>query len=513
MMAVPFLDLAAQSTALRAELEAAVQAVLASGRYILGDQVAAFERTLADRCGGRFAVGVNSGTDALELALRACGIGPGDEVLVPAFTFMATASAVTAAGATPVMADIDEASYGIDVDDAARRVSAKTRAIIPVHLYGQPCDVDGVLRLAGRHRLVVIEDCAQAIGAAYRGRQVGSFGQAGCFSFYPTKNLGAAGDGGAVVTSDPGIAERLSLLRHCGTRDKVRYEIFGRNSRLDELQAAILLVKLKYLDGWNEARRVRAGWYREAFAQEGVEGVGLPQELPERRHVYNAFVVRVTERDRVRGELASRGIETMVYYARPLHLDSFYEGRAAKRGDLPRAEQAAREALALPMYPELGREAISSVVRALKSATGTAAPSLQTRDRFSFSPSLGHGEKGKWSRDNRIVLSLVERGWAAARACSLDAQRQGMCTVHLVKGRLSRAVHTMITPTPHVHVVSVSRSVFWPAAWALCGWLALTGRLRSVWVDNERSMRRVRQWVPRARIRPVLVREGGALPA
>ena len=511
-MTVPFLDLTVQSTALRAELEAAVQAVLASGCYILGDQVAAFERALADRCGCRFAVGVNSGSDAIELALRACGIGPGDEVLVPAFTFMATASAVTAAGATPVMVDIDAASYGIDVDGAARRVSAKTRAIIPVHLYGQPCDVDGVLRLAGRHRLVVIEDCAQAIGAAYRGRQVGSFGQVGCFSFYPTKNLGAAGDGGAVVTNDPGIAERLSLLRQCGTRDKVRYEIFGRNSRLDELQAAILLVKLKYLDGWNEARRVRAGWYREAFAQEGVEGVGLPQELPERRHVYNAFVVRVNERDRVRQELASRGVETMVYYARPLHLDSFYEGRVATRGDLPRAEQAAREVLALPMYPELGREAVSSVVRALKSATGTAAPSLQTRDRFSFSPSLGHGEKGKWSRDNRsdrpaIVLSLVERGWAAARECSLAAQHQGLCTVHLVKGRLSRAVHAMIAPTPYIHVLSVSRSVFWPAACALCGWLVLTRRLRTVLVDNERSMRRVRGWVGRSRVRSVLVRE------
>ena len=362
---VPFLEVA-PSPALQGELEAAVREVLTSGQYILGERVRAFEQALATRCGCRFGVGVNSGTDALELSLRACGIGPGDEVLVPAFTFMATASAVTAAGATPVMVEIEAASYGIDVDAAARRVSGKTKAIIPVHLYGQPCDVDGVLQLAERHRLAVIEDCAQAIGAAYRGRPVGSFGRAGCFSFYPTKNLGAAGDAGAVVTDDPGIAERLSLLRQCGTRDKVRYECFGRNSRLDELQAAILSVKLKYLDGWNEARRVRAGWYREAFAREGVESVVLPQELPERRHVYNVFSVRVSERDRVRQELASRGIETMVYYARPLHLDSFYEGRAAKAGDLPRAEQAAREELALPMHPELSREAVATVVRALK---------------------------------------------------------------------------------------------------------------------------------------------------
>ena len=369
MSPVPFLEVA-PSPALQGELEAAVREVLASGRYILGERVAAFEEALAARCGCRFGVGVNSGTDALELSLRACGIGPGDEVLVPAFTFMATASAVTAAGATPVMVDIEAASYGIDVDAAARRVSGKTKAIIPVHLYGQPCDVDGVLRLAEQHHLAVIEDCAQAIGASFRGRPVGSFGVAGCFSFYPTKNLGAAGDGGAVVTDDPDIAERLSLLRGCGTRDKVRYECFGRNSRLDELQAAILLVKLTYLDGWNEARRARAGWYREAFAREGVEGVVLPQECPERRHVYNVFSVRVSERDRVRQELASRGIETMVYYARPLHLDSFYEGRAAKAGDLPRAEQAAREALALPMYPALSRDAVGRVARALREAVG-----------------------------------------------------------------------------------------------------------------------------------------------
>ena len=362
---VPFLPLT-PLPALRGELEAAVREVLASGQYILGERVRAFEQALATRCGCRFGVGVNSGTDALELSLRACGIGPGDEVLVPAFTFMATALAVTCTGATPVLADIDETSYGIDVEDAARRVSPKTKAILPVHLYGQPCDMDGVLRLAERHGLRVVEDCAQAIGAAFRGRPVGGFGAAGCFSFYPTKNLGAAGDGGAVVTNDPGIAQRLALLRNYGTDDKVAYRTFGRNSRLDELQAAVLSVKLRSLDGWNEARRTRAAWYREAFAREGVESVVLPQELPERRHVYNVFAVRVSERDRVRQELASRGIETMVYYARPLHLDSFYEGRAAKAGDLPRAEQAAREALALPMYPGLTREAIAAVVRALK---------------------------------------------------------------------------------------------------------------------------------------------------
>ena len=365
-MSVPFFDLSGQSRQLQAELEAAVKEVLASGSYILGRRVAAFEDALAKRCGCRFGVGVNSGTDALEFALRACGVGLGDEVIVPAFTFMATALAVTSVGATPVLADIEEASYGIDVEDAARRLSPKTKAIIPVHLYGQPCEIDGILQLAARHRLPVIEDCAQAIGATSQARPVGSFGSIGCFSFYPTKNLGAAGDGGAIVTSDEAIASRLALQRNYGTKDKVHYELFGRNSRLDELQAAILLVKLRHLDAWNEARRTRAGWYRDAFAQEGSEGIVLPQEAPGRRHVYHLFVVRVRERERVQQALAARGVHTMVHYPRPLHLDSLYQERAARAGLFPRAEAAAQEVLSLPMYPELSREAIITVVRALK---------------------------------------------------------------------------------------------------------------------------------------------------
>jgi dTDP-4-amino-4,6-dideoxygalactose transaminase len=365
MTNIPLVDIAGQARALQAELAAAVSDVLTSGQYILGKGVAAFEEALAKRCGCQFGVGVNSGTDALELALRACGVGPGDEVLIPAFTFMATALAVTSVGATPVLADTDERSYGIDVEDAARRVTSRTKAIIPVHLYGQPCDVDGVLRLAASCKLHVIEDCAQAIGATYHGKPVGSFGAAGCFSFYPTKNLGAAGDGGAVVTNDAKIAEHIRLARNYGTQDKIHYPLFGRNTRLDELQAAILSVKLRHLDAWNEARRVRAGWYREVFAQEGAHGIGLPEELPNRRHVYHLFIVRVPERDRVHQELNRRGIHTMVHYPRPIHLDSLYAGRA-KAGDFPRAERAAREVLSLPMYPELSREDIVMVVRTLK---------------------------------------------------------------------------------------------------------------------------------------------------
>lgn len=353
---------------MQAELDAAVKEVLASGHYILGKRAAAFEEALAKRCGCRFGMGVNSGTDALELALRACGVGPGDEVMIPAFTFMATALAVTSVGATPVLADIDERSYGIDLEDAARRLTPKTKAIIPVHLYGQPCDMDAVLELAKRHRLCVIEDCAQAIGATYKGRPVGGWGDIGCFSFYPTKNLGAAGDGGAVVTNRQDLAERVLLQRNYGTTDKIHYSGFGRNTRLDELQAAILLVKLPYLDQWNEARRQRASWYREVFVEEGHDGIGLPEELPDRSHVYHLFVIRTKERDRLQQELARRGVQTMVYYPRPLHLDSIYTQAAANPGDLPRAEQVAKEVLALPLYPELGREAVSVVVRSVKEA-------------------------------------------------------------------------------------------------------------------------------------------------
>ena len=363
-MAVPLLDLTAQAKALQADLEAAVSQVIASGQYVLGKHVEEFEEALAGRCGVPVAVGVNSGTDALELALRALGIGPGDEVLVPAFTFMSTALAVSAAGATPVFVDIDEASYGIDVEDGARRVTPRSRAIVPVHLYGQPCDLDGVLQLARRAKLRVIEDCAQAIGALYRGYPVGSFGDAGCFSFYPTKNLGAIGDGGAVVAKEGEVAERLKLLRNCGTRDKVRYERYGRNSRLDEVQAAILRVKLKHLDRWNDARRERAQWYREQITYDRLEQVRVPVELPQRHHVYHAFVVRVPDRDRVHRQLGSRGIQTGVYYARPLYQDSIYAAEGGPR--LPRAEAAAASVLALPLYPELRREDVMTVVDELK---------------------------------------------------------------------------------------------------------------------------------------------------
>lgn len=364
MRRVPALDLAAQHREIGPALERAAVRVLRSGTFILGPEVAAFESALARACGCRYAYGVNSGTDALELALRACGIGPGDEVLVPGFTFMATALAVTTVGARPVLVDVEPWAFGIDPALAETRVTRRTRAVIAVHLYGQPCDMAGIRRLARRHRLRVIEDCAQAIGARYAGRPVGSVGDIGCFSFYPTKNLGAAGDGGAAVTNDRALARRLALARNYGTVDKRRYTGFGRNSRLDELQAALLRVKLRRLGAWTRARRLRARWYRAAIRRAGLQNIRLPQELGGRSHVYHVFAVRVPRRDAVMERLRARGIQAMVYYAHPLNRASLYAGTAR----LPVAERLAGEVLALPMYPELSHAGVEYVVQELAAA-------------------------------------------------------------------------------------------------------------------------------------------------
>jgi dTDP-4-amino-4,6-dideoxygalactose transaminase len=279
---------------------------------------------------------------------------------------MSTALAVTAVGATPVLTDIDERSYGIDPEDARRRMTRRTKAILPVHLYGQVCDIEGVRRLAAQRRLTVIEDCAQAIGATAGGQAAGTFGAAGCFSFYPTKNLGAAGDGGAVVTSDRRVAKALRLVRNYGTENKLTYVRYGRNSRLDELQAAILLVKLRSLDRWIQARRQRAGWYREAFAAAGLTDVRLPEELPGRRHAYHLFVVRVPRRDRILRALQQQGIQAMAHYPYPLHRHSIYAGQAAAGAPRPRAEQVCREVLSLPVHPGLAQGQVDEVVGALK---------------------------------------------------------------------------------------------------------------------------------------------------
>src|SRR5215210_814095 len=301
---VPFVDLQAQYRAIRTEIDEAVARVLDTSAFILGREVEAFERAFADYVGARFCVGVSNGTAAIQLALQACGVGPGDEVIVPANTFFATAEAVSTAGATPVFVDCDPATYNIDVTRIEAAVTPRTRAVIPVHLYGQPADLDAVFEVAAAHDLVVIEDAAQAHGARYKGKRVGARGRAGCFSFYPGKNLGAYGEGGAVVTNDAGVARRLRMLRDHGSEQKYRHELVGYNSRLEGIQGAVLNVKLKRLDDWNALRRRHAARYRELLAP--LDGaLALPAEAAYAEHVYHLFVVQTDARDSLQRYLSA----------------------------------------------------------------------------------------------------------------------------------------------------------------------------------------------------------------
>ncbi len=362
MTAIPILDLGRQFEGLREQITAAVLGVLERQHFILGPNVAALEREVASFCGVEEAVGVASGTDALLLSLAAAGVGPGDEVVVPAFSFIATADVVSLLGATPVFADIEPGSFDLDVDSARARVTARTRAIVPVHLYGRPAAMDGVLALAREHGLAVVEDCAQAMGALSRGKPVGSLGDYGCLSFFPSKNLGGCGDGGMILVNGKEKADRLRMLRAHGSRRKYRSEAQGWNSRLDELQAAILRVKLPRLPAWNEARRARARTYGELLA--GV--VETPEIVP--GHVFHQYTVRVPNRERVARALEEAGVQTFVYYPVPLHLQPMYAHLGHRAGDLPEAERAAREVLSLPMFPELRAGEQGRVAAALASA-------------------------------------------------------------------------------------------------------------------------------------------------
>jgi hypothetical protein len=350
---IPFLDLKRQYATLSEEIANTTLQVLSDTRYILGPNVEGFEREICDYLGSRFAVGVASGSSALILSLAALGIKAGDEVITTPYTFFATSGAITHLGARPVFVDIDQATYNIDPDRIEDAITSKTRGIVPVHLFGQPADLDSILDVARRHNLFVVEDAAQAIGSEYRGRKIGTFGSTGCFSFFPSKNLGCAGDGGMVVTDDPHLADRIKALRVHGAKTSYRYDEVGWNSRLDEIQAAILRVKLPYLDDWNEARRKKAQIYDELF--QGTDVV-TPISAPGVLHVYNQYVVRVKRRDEVRKYLYDRGISTAIYYPLPLHLQACYKALSYKKGDFPIAEQASRETLALPLYPELTNE-------------------------------------------------------------------------------------------------------------------------------------------------------------
>lgn len=357
-VSVPFVDLKAQYQFLKPEIDAAIARVLENTSFIMGREVAAFEAAFANYAGAQFCIGVNSGTAALQLALMACGIGAGDEVIVPSFTFFATAEAVSVLGATPVFVDIDPVSYTLTAEAIEPAITARTRAIIPVHLYGQAADLDPILALAQSHHLHVIEDAAQAHGAEYKGRRVGALGHAGCFSFYPSKNLGAYGEAGAIVTNDEERARRLRLLRDHGSTSKYAHAIVGYNFRMEEFQGAVLNVKLPHLDDWNNQRRACAANYHQLLRDCGL---GLPHEMDYARHVYHVYAVQSDERDALQKRLAGAGVQTGVHYPIPIHLQPAYSDLGYKNGDLPVTEQLAERILSLPMYAELTEEQIHAV--------------------------------------------------------------------------------------------------------------------------------------------------------
>jgi dTDP-4-amino-4,6-dideoxygalactose transaminase len=348
---IPFVDLLADRAELGQELESAVTRVVTSGWYLLGPELERFEREFADYCGTRYCVGVGSGLSAIELALRAAGVGPGDEVIVPAYTWIATWLAVSRTGARPVGVDVEAATYNIDASLIADAVGERTAAILPVHLRGEPSDMDAIGEIARARGLVVIEDAAQAHGARYRGRRVGGLGAAGAFSFYPSKNLGTYGDGGAVTTDDEGIAAQVRLLRNYGMKNRYEIEAAGVNSRLAEIQAAVLRAKLPYLDGWNATRAALAERYRQALREH--DAVVLPQASVWADPVWHLFVVNLADRDACAATLAERGVETLVHYPLLPHLSPPYRDSGSAPGGFPVAEGLARSTLSLPMYPQL----------------------------------------------------------------------------------------------------------------------------------------------------------------
>src|ERR1051326_1649847 len=360
-IAVPFVDLKQQYGSIKTDVDAAIARVIENTSFILGPEVRAFEAAFAEYVGARECIAVNSGTAALQLSLMAAGIGVGDEVVVPSFTFFATAEAVSVLGATPVFVDVDPVSYTVTAAAIEHAITPRTRAVIPVHLYGQTADLDPILELAKQKNLHVIEDAAQAHGAAYKGQRVGALGSAGCFSFYPSKNLGAYGEAGAIATNDEALATRLRLLRDHGSTSKYAHAIVGYNFRMEEIQAAVLNVKLRHLDDWNDRRRARAARYNSALSNSSVV---LPQEMTYARHVYHVYVVQSDNREGLQKHLATAGVQTGVHYPIPIHLQPAYAPLGYKRGDLPVTESLAERVLSLPMFPELSDEQIDRVAQA-----------------------------------------------------------------------------------------------------------------------------------------------------
>jgi dTDP-4-amino-4,6-dideoxygalactose transaminase len=375
-VSIPFVDLAAQHAALSGELAAAQAASLCRCDWILGEDVVEFERSFAAACGVAHAIGVDSGTSALELALRACGIGTGDEVVTAANTFMATVLAILHVGAQPVLVDVDVDTATLDHERFQAAITRRTRAVVPVHLYGHPADMDPIVAVARERRLRVIEDACQAHGARYHGRPVGSLGDLGAFSFYPSKNLGALGDGGAVVTDDDELADAVRLLRHYGQREKHRHVVVGYNRRLDTLQAAFLRVKLPRLAGWNERRRAHAGRYEAALADTGVV---TPVAAPYAESAWHLYVIRTTDRDDLAQALTAEGIGTGIHYPTPPHLQPALAGLFGPAGSFPATEELAGSILSLPMYPELPVWAPDAVAGAVRRAQRRAQPLLSVR--------------------------------------------------------------------------------------------------------------------------------------
>jgi dTDP-4-amino-4,6-dideoxygalactose transaminase len=361
---ISFVDLKAQYLSIKDEIDTAVLKVLSSTQFILGNEVTAFESEFAAYCNADSGIALNTGTSALHLALLAAGIGPGDEVITVPFTFVATVAAICYTGATPVFVDIDPVSYTIDVTKIEAAITDRTKAILPVHLYGQPADMDPIMEIARRYNLTVIEDAAQAHRAEYKGRRIGSIGDIGCFSFYPGKNLGAYGEGGMAVTSNPEYAQTIRMLRDWGQERRYHHVIKGYNYRMDGVQGAILRVKLRYLDAWTEARRSHAALYNELLADCGLT---IPTAMPYSYHVYHVYGVRTAERDKLQQHLNQQGIQTGIHYPIPVHLQPAYSDLGYKPGDFPHSELIAREELSLPMYPELTPAEIKTVGQTIAS--------------------------------------------------------------------------------------------------------------------------------------------------
>lgn len=357
-MNIPMVDLKSQYQKIKDEIQEAISKVLESTAFIMGPDVSQLEKEIAQYCGVKHAIGVGSGTEALHVSLMACGITAGDEVIVPTFTFVATAEVVSILGAKPVFADINPRTFNISIEEIKKRITPKTRCIIPVHLYGQPAEMDEIMELAKKHNLLVVEDCAQAMGAEWKGKKAGSIGDTGCLSFFPSKNLGGYGDGGMILTNRDDLAEKAKAIKNHGSKKKYYHHMIGLNSRLDTLQAAILRVKFRYLDRWNELRRNAASLYDRAFS---ASPYIIPSVVEGAHHVYHQYTIRTPERDKLQAYLKEKGIASMIYYPLSLHLQEAYAASGYKMGDLPDAEACQKDVLSLPICPEMNEEKVAYV--------------------------------------------------------------------------------------------------------------------------------------------------------